>query len=211
VRPRDDLVIGRLVQADRRAAVSLLATAFCDQPLDRAVVGGRRARRLRASRAGMQASLEAAADRAELRTARVATGLAGVLVALPPFVHPLPPPAPITQLRTLLLQGFRAAGRWREVYEALEAHRPDPDRWFLSLLAVAPGLQGQGIGSALLSSWLRDVDQAAQPAWLETSRGENVSFYRRQGFRVREELWLHGVPVWLMERPAASGWEGLRT
>lgn len=57
------------------------------------------------------------------------------------------------------------------------------------------------MGSALLGRWLDDVDADAGPAWLETSRAENVRLYERFGFAVREELRLLGVPVWLMARP----------
>jgi len=196
-------VIAPLGPAEEPAAAELLARAFHDQPLDRAVVGGGPRRRLRASRAGMRATFEAARGRADLRVARVG-GLAGVLLALSPWVHPLPPPRASVQLRTLLLQGFRAAGRWREVWEALAARHPPEPIFTLSLLGVAPERQGRGIGSALLADWLADVDVAGQPAWLETASARNLPFYRRFGFQVAEEIALQGVPVWLMRRPARA-------
>jgi len=196
-------VIAPLGPAEEPAAAELLARAFHDQPLDRAVVGGGRRRRLRAARAGMRATLEAARGRADLRAARTGR-LSGVLLALSPWVHPLPPPRASVQLRTLLLQGFRAAGRWREVWEALDARHPPEPIFYLSLLGVARDRQGRGIGSALLADWLSDVDAAGQPAWLETSRARNLPFYRRFGFRVAEEIALQGVPVWLMHRRARA-------
>ena len=94
------LEVGPIAVGEERAAAELLAQAFCDSPLDRVVVGGSRRRRLRAERPGMRGTLEAARGRADVRVARGA-GLAGVLVALPPWVHPLPPPRPWAQLRTL--------------------------------------------------------------------------------------------------------------
>ena len=173
------------------------------------MVGGSAARRLRAGRAGMRATLCAARGRADLRAARRpgapgGLALAGVLLALPPWVHPLPPPPAGVQLRTLLGQGFGVARRWREVWEVLETRRPAGPWWHLSLLAVEPELQGQGVGSALLGRWLADVDTAAEPACLETSRAENVRLYERFGFAVREELRVLGVPVWLMARPPSG-------
>jgi ribosomal protein S18 acetylase RimI-like enzyme len=156
----------------------------------------------------MRATLCAARGRADLRAARRpgARGgaLAGVLLALPPWVHPLPPPPPAVQLRTLLGQGLGAARRWREVFEALERRRPPGPWWHLSLLGVEPELQGRGVGSALLARWLADVDAAAEPARLETSREENVRLYERFGFAVGDELRLLGVPVWLMVRPGGG-------
>ena len=45
---------------ESRALAEVLALAFRDNPLNRAVIGGSEARRLRANRAGMRASLIAA-------------------------------------------------------------------------------------------------------------------------------------------------------
>jgi ribosomal protein S18 acetylase RimI-like enzyme len=199
--------IGPLGPAHEAEAAELLALAFCDQPLDRAVVGGSAARRQRAARAGMRATLSTTRGRADVRGAHrpgEPSRLAGVLLALPPWAHPLPPPSPLVQLRTLLRQGPRVAGRWSEVGEILQAHRPPQPLWYLSLLGVEPELQGRGVGSALLRRWLVDVDAARQPAWLETARTENVRLYERFGFAVREELRLLGIPVWLMARPARA-------
>jgi ribosomal protein S18 acetylase RimI-like enzyme len=151
----------------------------------------------------MRASLNAARDRADVRAARAA-GLAGVLLALPPWTYPLPPPPVGVQLRTLLRQGLRVAGRWRAIFEALHARHPPEPLWYLSLLGVAPDRQGRGVGSALLTDWLADVDAAGGCAWLETSRARNVELYRRFGFRVADEIELRGVPVWLMSRPARA-------
>jgi GNAT superfamily N-acetyltransferase len=202
VKPPGDLAVGPLAESERPAAISLLAASFCDQPLDRAVVGGRRARRLRAGRAGMAASLEAAAGRADLRAARLDATLAAVLVAVPPHGYPLPPPSARTQLRTLWRQGFRVARRWRTVFDALQERRPEAPCWTLSLLGVSPPLQGRGIGTTLLRSWLQEVDAVGERVWLETARPTNVPFYQRQGFRVHDEIEVLGVPVWLMDRPA---------
>jgi len=179
----------------------VLALAFHDQPLDRAVVAGGPRRRLRAERAGMRATLEAARGRADARVARAAGGVEGVLVALPPWTFPLPPPGPAAQLRTLLAQGLRTASRWRTVFEQLSRHHPPEPVAYLSLLGVSPERQGSGVGTALLRAWLTDVDAAGQPAWLETARPENLPFYRRHGFEVAGELSIFDVPVWMMARP----------
>ena len=189
----------------------MLALAFHDQPLDRAVVGGSAGRRLRAERAGMSATLAAARGRADVRVARAdvagehsprTDGIEGVLVALPPWVFPLPAPDVGAQLRTLFAQGLRTAGRWSEVFELLAEHHPPEPVWHLSLLGVAPERQGTGVGSALLRAWLADVDAAAQAAWLETAHPRNLPLYRRFGFEVAGELEALAVPIWLMSRPA---------
>ena len=42
-------------------------------------------------------------------------------------------------------------------------------------------------------------------AYLETDRPENVAFYERAGFVAVGETRIFSVPVWRMQRPAASG------
>jgi len=196
-----------LAPADERAAAELLALAFHDQPLDRAVVRGGPRRRLRAARAGMRASLVAARGGADVRVARLdgpegPGPPVGALVAVPPGLHPLAPPPPAEQLRVLLAQGPRTASRWREVWEALQAHHPREPTWYLSLVGVTPEHRGRGIGSALLTDWLARVDAAGRPAWLETAQEANLPLYHRLGFAVEEELRLLDVPVWLLRRTA---------
>jgi ribosomal protein S18 acetylase RimI-like enzyme len=72
----------------------------------------------------------------------------------------------------------------------------------LSLIAIHPARQRQGIGGALLAAWLRDVDSRAMASYLETDRGELVGFYRAAGFTVTRELEAFGTPIWCMSRPA---------
>ncbi len=89
-----------------------------------------------------------------------------------------------------------------------EHHMPEP-HWYLLALAVAPGRQGQGIGSALMRPLLERCDQDRLPAYLETATPRNLPLYERHGFVTVEELHIGrqgvGVPVWLMRRePAAS-------
>ena len=198
------LAIGPLARGDEDEAAGLLARAFADQPLDHAVVGGSLARRLRLGLAGMRATLVAARGRADVRTARRDERLEGALLALPPYVFPLPPPPPWVQLRTLLRQGLAVAHRWREVFDALAAHHPPEPCAYLSLLAVEPACQGRGVGSALLSAWLADVDAEGWPAWLETAQPGNLPLYERFGFAVAGEVAVRGVPVWLMARAART-------
>ena len=68
-----------------------------------------------------------------------------------------------------------------------------------------PGLWGRGVGSELLSAWLRLVDADATPAYLETDAAGNIRFYERSGFEVVEEIRVLGVRIWTMRRPGAAG------
>jgi ribosomal protein S18 acetylase RimI-like enzyme len=81
--------------------------------------------------------------------------------------------------------------------------RVAPDRhWYLSVLGVEPGFQGQGIGGAALRPVLERLDAEGLPAYLETALPRNLSFYRRHGFEVGAEAVVppSGMAVWAMRR-----------
>jgi hypothetical protein len=180
----------------------VLARAFRDNPLNRAVIGGSERRRVRANRAGAAAYLPAALARARVRTAREGGALVGVLVATPPWGWPLPPPTPAGFVALLFGQGFRVAHRWSEVSRQLRRHHPFGPHWYLATLGVEPARWGCGAGRALLGDFLAQVDADAAPAYLETDRPELEAFYAGAGFAVRERIQVRGVPVLAMERPA---------
>ena len=80
---------------------------------------------------------------------------------------------------------------------------PDP-HWYLWALGVAPEMQGQGIGGALLTPTLERADAEGMACYLETQTEENVGFYERRGFDVLAADELPGqpvsVPMWYMAR-----------
>jgi ribosomal protein S18 acetylase RimI-like enzyme len=84
----------------------------------------------------------------------------------------------------------------------VESERPTVSHWYLATLGTDPVAQGHGVGSTLLSSMLERVDQEGEPAYLESSKERNVSFYARFGFKVTKELTaVDGGPrIWLMWR-----------
>jgi len=56
------------------------------------------------------------------------------------------------------------------------------DAWYLSILAVAPASQGQGLGRQLLAPTLAAADGAGVPCYLETFTPRTLAFYERLGF-----------------------------
>jgi GNAT superfamily N-acetyltransferase len=82
-----------------------------------------------------------------------------------------------------------------------EAHPVEP-HWYLALVGVDPGRQGQGIGSRLLATRLTRCDHENLPAYLEASSPRNRALYARHGFEVVGEISAGDVPVWPMWRPA---------
>ena len=83
-----------------------------------------------------------------------------------------------------------------------EWSRRDPAtlHWHLGPVAVDPSVQGQGIGSAMLTAFCAHMDAYGTFSYLETDRPENVRFYKKFGFIVVAEATVVGVPNWFMSR-----------
>jgi len=78
-------------------------------------------------------------------------------------------------------------------------HPDDRPHWYLGILGTDPGHQGKGLGSAVMRPVLDRCDAEGLGAYLESSKEQNVPFYRRHGFEVTEEVHLpEGPPLWLM-------------
>jgi len=152
----------------------------------------------------MRAHLPQAESHGLLLSALAEGRLVGVLSSTPPGAYPLPPATIAVRLRCAFGQGLRVAHRWARVYELLREHHPVDRHWYLGTLGVEPALWGRGIGTDLLSAWLRLVDADRMPAYLETDAADNIRFYQRAGFDVVEEIRILGVGIWTMRRPSAG-------
>lgn len=101
---------------------------------------------------------------------------------------------------------WRRLGRGLRALQVLEdAHPHDPPHWYLSILGTRPEHQGRGVGAALLAPVLARCDAEGVPAYLESSKESNVSYYEGFGFRVTGELSLSpaGPKLWPMWRDPA--------
>jgi len=201
-------VVARIERRDERRAAAVLARAFRDGPISRAVVGGDPRQRLRSNRHGMRVALRGARSTGSVlqisrRGATRDSGAAplGILLAIEPGLFPLDPPSLPGQLYSAWVQGVRVATRWGLVYRALEAVHPRDPHWYLSLLGVDPVHQGRGLGRALLDAWLAEVDRGGQPSYLETDREANLRFYARAGFGVARQTEVLGVRIFCLWRP----------
>jgi GNAT superfamily N-acetyltransferase len=108
-------------------------------------------------------------------------------------------------------------GRFAVFDQALEEHHPAGlPHQHLAILAVHPGHQGQGIGTALLNTRHHDLDHDGVPAYLEASSPRARDLYQRHGYTRRPGAPFHlpggGPAMWPMWRePApATGIEGRR-
>ena len=96
---------------------------------------------------------------------------------------------------------FRTA-KGRAVQEMMRRLHPEEPHWYLAVLGSDPTVRGQGFGQALMHSRLDRCDAENCPAYLESSKPENVPYYERFGFTVTDEIKLPqgGPPIWPMWR-----------
>ncbi|MCB0971639.1 MAG: GNAT family N-acetyltransferase [Acidimicrobiales bacterium] len=101
---------------------------------------------------------------------------------------------------SLRLFGRRLPQGLRLVSMVDKAHPREP-HWYLALLGTDPSHQGTGVGGALITRITDRCDRDGLPAYLESSKESNVSYYARHGFEVREVLQVPGGPtLWGMWR-----------
>jgi GNAT superfamily N-acetyltransferase len=129
--------------------------------------------------------------------------IAGVLASFPPGRWPPP---------TLRAIGYQSLGPvlagpsvlWRSLSadNTLHSGHPREAHLFVWLLTVAPELQRQGVGRALLSHALSRADDLRVPCYLDTANPDNLPYYRTFGFDVEGEAPLpRGATIWYMHRP----------
>jgi ribosomal protein S18 acetylase RimI-like enzyme len=201
--PDAPLEVSRLRAGEITAAAWVLARAFRDNPMNRAVMSQHSPRaRLRKNEPRLRTQLHLARRHGLVLAARQRATVVGILVAASPRGYPFPLPPLRTRLLAWVEQGPRVARRWEEVFHALEAVHPAYPHWYLCTLGVEPTLTRREIGSSLLADFLEAAD--AFPTYLETDSYRNVGFYERMGFGVQKELELFGIPVWCMQRPAPA-------
>lgn len=103
-----------------------------------------------------------------------------------------------------MIRGFGIAGLWRtlKIVAAMEKVHPKEPHWYLEFLATDLHLRGRGIGSQLITPALDRADDEGVGAYLESSKLDNVPFYRRHGFEVVEEMVAFdgAPPLWRMWR-----------
>ena len=93
-------------------------------------------------------------------------------------------------------------GRWLSQWARRQPNEPF---WHLGPVAVEPGFQGRGIGSAIMEAVCARLDEQGAMAYLETDKLINVHFYRKFGFETIGQGDTIGVPNWFMKRKPKIG------
>lgn len=133
--------------------------------------------------------------------AAVAGHVVGTAAAAPPgacFVDQLP--AAVTRASGGPEGAPGSPERLTRVLAELHDHHCDERHWHVGPVGVEPGLQGRGIGAAVMRLLCDAMDADGEVAFLETETPANVVFYRRLGFEVVSEAHLTGLDLWFMRR-----------
>ncbi len=125
----------------------------------------------------------------------------------------LPPDAPASpggfaeQMKLLplfvRLCGLPRLMRGSAMADAMEKNHPHEPHFYLAFIAVAPRLQGMGLGGTMMEATVKRADAVAMPAYLENSSPKNTKLYERSGFIARRNIAPAGAPPLIaMWRPA---------
>ena len=197
--PRTPPVVRLARHGESKALGGLLGKAFFDDPIWMWVVQDPERRRKHLG----QFLAQVIHGRVKAGTVWTTTEQEGTAVWAPPGewkVHPLKMlPALPSALRCV---GFRELQTRLEAFEKMEAGHPTEPHWYLEILAARHDLRGLGVGTALITPMLDRCDEEGLPAYLESSKRENLPFYHRFGFEVTEELTIASGcdPIWRMWR-----------
>ncbi|HEX4303528.1 MAG TPA: GNAT family N-acetyltransferase [Rhizomicrobium sp.] len=105
----------------------------------------------------------------------------------------------------LRLCGFPRLLRGSAMGDTMEKNHPHTPHFYLAFIAVAPRLQGLGLGGAMLEATLKRADAVKAPAYLENSNSRNTRLYERAGFVAGKNIAPAGAPPLIaMWRNAAS-------
>jgi ribosomal protein S18 acetylase RimI-like enzyme len=189
-----------------RQAAEVLARAFVDDPVTVAVYRNfNPERRLRALRVDFTAELLECVHRGRPLQMEEDGRVVAAAVVYPPRTYPLP-----VLIQWLLLaksiwgNGFYDIVGWMRWLEEVDKYRPSEPHYYLEYLGVEPDQQGKAVGSALVRSLTRIVDDTRVGCYLENANPRNNRFYQRLGFQIINEKEIIGVPTWFMWRPAVS-------
>nr|WP_298669071.1 GNAT family N-acetyltransferase [uncultured Sphingomonas sp.] len=99
--------------------------------------------------------------------------------------------------------GIGGARRALIVSDAIAAHHPGGDYWYLHIAGCDTVAQGKGLGGMAVRGGL-ERGAGRLPAYLETATERNLGFYRALGFEITDEWHVPkgGPRFWSMLRPA---------
>jgi GNAT superfamily N-acetyltransferase len=198
--PLADPVLRRAATEDVEPLKTVLAEAFHEDPFFCWLIPNDDKRRTRLRR-----FFEIELRHFALSRGRVWTtdDLAGAALSLPPGAWHVPLHATLMEGTAFGVRVLHAA--WYQA--ALDLRHVRGPHYYIRDIGVHPGMQGRGLGSALLRPTLDRCDRQGLPAYLEASSERNAALYERLGFKLTKELRRAGGPPLrlMLRRPHAMG------
>lgn len=193
--------IVRATASDVPALAAVLASAYAEDPVWSWLMPHDRDRRLRL--------LFTAHLAQQVPAGRVWTDADRTVAAVwaEPGQWKLPVSYLLRNAGTLLRAGRAQLPRTGMRLLALEHRHPaGPAHWYVEYIGTHADARGTGRGSQVLGGLLEQADtDGRRPVFLESSNSRNLTFYRRHGFVVHEEMaFRSGPPMWSMWRRNAG-------
>lgn len=91
-------------------------------------------------------------------------------------------------LMVIRVSGLFALKRIMDREKSIKKNYPPTKMLYLWFLAVSPRKQGKGLGKELLGEIIKISAEHKLPIYLETSMPENLTFYKKMGFEVYNEI-----------------------
>jgi GNAT superfamily N-acetyltransferase len=127
----------------------------------------------------------------EQGTAYYIDGYSGAALWLGPNIHP-----DFDAIATLVQQSIAEKDQALlfAIFEQMAHYHITEPHWYLPLMGVEPTQQRLGCGAALIKSVLEQCDRDQIPAYLESTKPENIPFYERRGFELIGTVQMETAP-----------------
>jgi len=130
-----------------------------------------------------------------------AGAVAGVALTYADGLRFPPPRATLREAPPFLPAGPGPSLRGAYVDFVMKREHPLDPHVLLWYLAARPDIQRQGVGRALLDHVRAGAQRAGLPIYLDTTKPENVGYYRSHGYsNIGEARLVRGARVWFMYR-----------
>lgn len=133
-----------------------------------------------------------------------AGGIGGAAVWAPPGAWRATRVEELRAMPGLMWTFGRSLQRGLVIEEMMKKAHPEEPHWYLAFIGSDPDVRGKGYGQALMNSRLDRCDAEHAPAYLESSKPDNVPYYQRFGFEITGEITPPGgptlIPMWRAAR-----------
>ncbi|GAA3815686.1 GNAT family N-acetyltransferase [Cellulomonas soli] len=176
-------VIETLTPGDVPAAARVLADALAEDP-GYTYLFPSAARRARELDALYRMTLSDAVRHGTVFATRHAGDVTGVVAVYPPGAYPMDARRWWRQSWRLVRLALHAREHSRALarFGDLTSEGVPGDAWYVEAVGVRPDLQRQGRGKALFEAVHGTIDGSGAAAYLETTKPENVGYYRALGY-----------------------------